>query len=941
MANHPNPRECHQQIRITEVDSMATSSGSIESKVDHLVLHKNANNGCELYLEQVDFAPLVTLQLWVKTGSLDERPHEFGMAHVLEHMLFKGTDTHPKTGDVAKLVEAAGGEINAYTTFDHTVYYINAPREFAFQGTELLFDVVCSSLLDEQELSRELEVVIEEIRRGRDNPSARLSHTLFSKLYEGHPQGRPVIGYEEVVKQFTRSSLLEFYKRWYTPANMIFIAAGDFQLEHMSKKLETLCERYKSNVLPERIWKPAHEWPQKPEPQFEVLYGPYQETRLQFTTPAPVLEDELTPAWEMYASILGHGDSSRLTQNVKDEAQLVTAIDSTLYSPRFPFGFTGFGFYGRSETANEAVTAALSEILRLAHEGPTDAELKRVLTVAKAEKVYGQESVEGLVRNIGNNLLTQAKLEFDSLFFDRLAGVTATQVQQCAQTVVDNIRQGKVICVAVTNQEHKLSVSAETLSKTLQTWLQSLNQPSSQNSSSPVQYVFEKARRTKSSRNNSIEHIELELSDNASSRLHFNSRVSNRLPITSHALVWRWGLHQEPAEKSGLNALLAQMLTRGTERQSYREFVTQLEDLGASISAFSSRDLFGLRLDCLSDVQPTALRMMLDCLARPAFTQEQFDKVVRETEEVLVAQRDNAGSRLSRVNAPLLFGKHAYSRPLLGQLDTLKTITLDDITRQWNRLLLSNSFVFSGAGQFNTHKTFETVAEELMKISSHQGDRSQSFDPLSKGESVEALTKEARVGFDILEREQAHISLSLRSMPLSDMRRTALEVASSVLGGQGGRLFMDLRDAQSLAYSVGCSQSPGLWAGSFGCYIATAADKAKQALAGLKFHLEQIAKNPPSLEELSRAKNTLLGAQSLESQHHHYQASQLAMSDVFGLGFDNFLTFKERVEGVNAEQVSNVVRDLLNTGAPVIGIIGPKNTWLPTSDDPLLKEWSI
>lgn len=919
---------------------MALNASAFPNTRQSHVQHRTLANGCESYLEQVDFAPLVTLQLWVKCGSLDEQQHEYGMAHVLEHMLFKGTERFPKTGDIAKQVEAAGGEINAYTTFDHTVYYINAPREFVFKGTELLFDVVCSSLLDQQELSRELEVVIEEIRRSRDNPSARLSHTLFSELYKGHPQGRPVIGYEDVVKTFTRENLVAFYKRWYTPSNMMFIAAGDFQLTEMTEKLNILANQYSYTALPERIWSTTHEWSSEQSAVLQVLYGPYQETRLQFTTPAPVLEDEQTPAWEMYASILGHGDSSRLCLSVKEEAQLVTAIDASLYTPRFPFGFTGFGFYGRSETATDAVTAAFSEILRLSQEGPTDEELKRVLTMAKAEKVYGQESVEGLVRNVGNNLLTKAKLEFDTLFFDRLALVSRAQVQKCAQTVVDNIREGKVICVAVTNQNHRDLVNQETLNLALQKCKDLLTQPSPQSEGRRTHGLLAQAEFTTSSRNRSIEHTKLKLA-HSNSQLTFNSRVSSRLPITSHALVWRWGLHQEPTEKSGLNSLLAQMLTRGTARHSYREFVTALEDMGASISAFSSRDLFGLRLDCLSDVQPQALKMMLDCLSRPAFTQEQFDRVVRETEEVLVAQKDNAGSRLSRVNGPLLFGHHAYARPLLGQLETIKTISLDDVVTQWNRLLLNQSFVFSGAGQFNFERTFETVAEELWELSSQFSMREQSFDPLAEGQEVKQLSREARVGFDVLEREQAHISLSLRSMPLSDMRRTALEVASSVLGGQGGRLFMDLRDAQSLAYSVGCSQSPGLWAGSFGCYIATAAEKSQQALAGLKLHLEMLAKNPPEAEELARAKNTLLGAQSLESQHHHYQASQLAMSDVFGLGFDNFLGFKERIEAVSAEQVSQVVRDILETGSPVVGIIGPEKTWQPESNDPLLTQWDI
>lgn len=156
----------------------------------------------------------------------------------------KAQSAFQKQATLPGRLKNAGGEINAYTTFDHTVFYINAPREFAFQGAELLFDVVCSSLLDSEELSRELEVVIEEIRRSRDNPSARLSHTLFGKLFSDHPKGRPVIGYEEVVKTFNRDNLRAFYKRWYIPNNMFFIAAGDFHLGEMNAKLDSLATQF-------------------------------------------------------------------------------------------------------------------------------------------------------------------------------------------------------------------------------------------------------------------------------------------------------------------------------------------------------------------------------------------------------------------------------------------------------------------------------------------------------------------------------------------------------------------------------------------------------------------------------------------------------------------------------------------------------------------------
>lgn len=901
-------------------------------------LHKYLNNGCECYLERVDFAPLVSLQMWVKTGSLDEREHEFGMAHVLEHMLFKGTQRFPKTGEVARLVESAGGEINAYTTFDHTVFYINAPREFAYQGAELLFDVVSASLLDAQELERELEVVIEEIRRSRDNPGALLSKQLFAKVFAGHPMARPVIGYEDVVKNFNRENLLAFYKRWYIPNNMFFVAAGDFQTAEMNAHLEMLSQRFAPGSLPERIWSREHSRPQQKIPDCDVLHGPYQETRLYFVVPAPRLEEDQTPAWDIFASIFGHGDSSRLTQSVKDEAQLVTGIDASLYTPRFPYGFIGFSFFARTQTAIAALKAAVLEAAHLAKEGPSQAELQRVLTAAKAERIYSRESIEGLVRSTGGNLLTTAKLDFDNRYRDKLNRIKLEQVQSCAAAFCKQVIEGQVICVAASNRDHSDLISAEILKKAVceaQELVQNelagfSSRGSEQRSNAAIQSHVQSE---KSQRNPNVFHKSVTLAEQT--KLHFNYRTSQRLPVASHVMVWRWGQFEEIPEKTGLNALLAQMLTRGTTRHSYRSFVNELEDMGASISAFSSRDIFGLRLDALSDVQPRALKMMLDCLCRPALEAEQFERIVRETEEVLVGQKDSPGARLSRLTGPLYFDSHPYGRPSLGTLDTIQNITLTDVQTQWQRLLLAEKIVFSGAGDFNYEACFEHIAEELNGIAMQRTARLKSLSPLKNPELVQQKNHLPRVSFDELDREQAHISFGVPGYSLSNRERTALEVACAILGGQGGRLFLDLRDAQSLAYSVGCSQSPGLWGGTFTSYIGTAAAKSQQAMTGLKLHLERIAAEHPPEDELQRAKNTLLGSQSLDSQHHHYQASQLAMSDVYGLGFDNFLGFKERIEAVTAADVSAAVAQLLQANQPRIAVVGPQGTWVPELNDSL------
>jgi zinc protease len=917
---------------------MSTSSGP--QQTPSTSLHTTLSNGCECYLEQVDFAPLVSLQMWVKTGSMDEQPHEYGMAHVLEHMLFKGTERFPKTGEIAQRVESAGGDINAYTTFDHTVFYINAPREFAMQGAELLFDVVGSSLLDQDELARELEVVVEEIRRSRDNPSARLSHTLFNKVFDGHPMARPVIGYEDVVKSFNRENLMAFYKRWYVPANMTFVAAGDFASDEMHQWAETLSGRLQKSNIPERTWSMSQTQPLRTSPDCTLIHGPYQETRLQFTVPAaPCLEDDSTPAWDMFASILGHGDSSRLSHNIKDEAQLVTAIDSSLYTPRFAYGFAGFGFYARSETSLEALTASIFEIARLAKEGPSHAELQRVLTSAKAERIYARESIEGLVRTVGGNLMTNAKLEFDERYLAALKKISVDEVRNCALEVCRHIIAGDVFCVAASNEEHATTINETNLKTTIEkaatridSYLNSKNGRLTESTSTLL------PTREVSGRNSNVVHHTLTLPKGV--ELSFNTRLSNRLPVTSHVLVWRWGQHEEPQHKTGLNSILAQMLTRGTAHQSYRSFVTELEDMGASISAFSGRDLFGLRLDALSEVQPRALKMLLDCLTCPALADEQFERIVRETEEVLVAQKDSPGSRLGRLTGPLYFKNHHYGRPALGTLESVANITLEDVQRQWQRLLLAEKFVLSGAGNFDSEATFEMVASELSQVARSKDERLAGIGPLNAAQAAPAPGSEPAVGFDELNREQAHISLGVRGYTLSDKQRTALEVACAILGGQGGRLFMDLRDAQSLAYSVGCSQSPGVLGGTFSAYIGTAAAKSRQALMGLKAHLEKIAVENPSREELVRAKNSLLGAQSLDSQHHHYQATQLSMSDIYGLGYDNFLGFRERIEAVTAEDVSNSVWQLLKAQPPRIAVVGPANTWVPHSDDELC-QWKF
>jgi hypothetical protein len=191
------------------------------------MLKATLDNGLEVILVEDHSAPVVALNVWVRVGSADERDEQWGMAHVHEHMLFKGTERRG-VGEIASTVEGAGGNINAFTSYDMTVYHITMASRDAAVGFDVLADAMQNSTFDAAELAKEEEVVIEEIRRSDDSPDNLISRVLFETAYRTHPYRKEVIGTQASVRSFSREGLIDFYRSWYVPNNMTFIAVGDF-----------------------------------------------------------------------------------------------------------------------------------------------------------------------------------------------------------------------------------------------------------------------------------------------------------------------------------------------------------------------------------------------------------------------------------------------------------------------------------------------------------------------------------------------------------------------------------------------------------------------------------------------------------------------------------------------------------------------------------------
>src|SRR4051794_25704845 len=259
-------------------------------------------NGLTVLVEENHAAPVSALQVWVRVGSADELPGEAGLAHLHEHMLFKGT-ARRGPGEIARNIEGCGGEINAWTSFDQTVYHVVVASQFLAQGMDVLADAITSAAFDPEELRGEIEVVAEEIRRGPDPPPRKLSKELFAAAYPRHPYGRPVIGSEESVRSFTRDGILRFYRRWYQPENCVLVAVGDFREGQVLELAQRLFAWPRAELAPAA---PRAAEPRREEPAVRVRRDVLKEGYLSIAWPAPALRGEDVAALDALSLVLGH-----------------------------------------------------------------------------------------------------------------------------------------------------------------------------------------------------------------------------------------------------------------------------------------------------------------------------------------------------------------------------------------------------------------------------------------------------------------------------------------------------------------------------------------------------------------------------------------------------------------------------------------------------------
>lgn len=387
-------------------------------------------NGIPVIVQEHRGGDVVALQLWVRCGARDESASELGLAHYLEHMVFRGT-TSRSGGFMERDVEAFGGRMNAGTSWDYTFYYVTLPAHRLVPGLEMLADIAVNATLDADVLEKEKDVVLEEMRLNDDNARRRLTRHLYAELFEGHPYGRQVIGTPELVRGLTRETLAGFYRRHYVPEAFAVVVVGavDPQLV-LATAANTFGRLPRAGVA--RL-------PVAPPPPFRAqrrtLTHPGAHAHLGMAWPTTRLDHADTPALDLLASILGRGRASRLIQGLRERDGLVVSIGASLAALE---GAGGLVMTAELPVANleRAEARVLDEIRRVRDAGVTEAELRRAITAAEAEHEFEAETADGRARVLGRAETTWT-IDDEEAYLARIRSVTVAQLRAVARRYLD------------------------------------------------------------------------------------------------------------------------------------------------------------------------------------------------------------------------------------------------------------------------------------------------------------------------------------------------------------------------------------------------------------------------------------------------------------------------------------------------------------------------
>ena len=832
------------------------------------------DRGLTIILRRDPAVPVATVWAWVSVGSVNEPDEIGGISHVIEHMAFKGTPTRG-VGEISRQIESHGGVINAFTGYYSTAYFISLPKNHIILGIEVLADALANPLFDESELSRELEVVREEIRMRDDQPETRLWELAAAQMFTTHRMGRSVGGYLDIVRGFTRGQVLDHYRRFYTPRNIRVVVVGDLEPERILPEVE---RHFSALDRPHYKPQPSPREPEQTASRLKIEQMPINRAHLAVAWPTPGQLHPHTPSLDILAGIAGDGLSSRLYRRVKDELDLVDDITATLVTGD-DAGVYFIDCELDPDDVRRTIPAILGEITLLRKRPVGPYELSRVRNAVELSYLESRETVEGQAHELAHYDHLGDWRRADE-YLRGLYAATPGSVMEAAGRYLspEKLSVALIVPEGRAAELEGLELKADDSSPP------PLRRPLAENPPhellpSPV----------------TVEELTL------GNGVRLVLRRNPTRALTSVVALFSGGLFEEPKELEGITNFALEMALRGTETRNAEEFHAVLEYYGTLVDTTMQRDLYGFKLDCTARHLDHGLDHLAEAVTRPAFPEEELEPKRRDILAQISTRRDNAtGYTLGLANIAL-FGSRGYGRFLDGRDEIVRGLEISRLSEWYSERLTAGRLVIGVSGAFERDPLLERL-EKLFGDLPRGGEAPAPPRPLYRSDTVE----------EHLPKQQTHLALAFGAPGLGDEQRFAAQVLANGLNGAGKRLFIELRDRRHLAYVVFFLYRALRGAGSFFSYIATQPGRGDEALVALQEELGRVAREGLESEEVAEAKEHIIGLYQLGRQRNASAAASYASAVVMGLCAQDVDLYPERIASVTPEEVNALAAECLD-----------------------------
>lgn len=827
-------------------------------------------NGLTVYIIRDSRFPLVCTRLYVGTGSANETAEQAGISHVLEHMVFKGTEKRPK-GQVARDVESLGGYLNAATSFDKTWYITDMPAKHWKTGMDVVKDMAFHPSLDPAELEAEKDVIVSELKGGDDTPTRRLFEDLQVAGLAHTVYGRPIIGFEKTIRAVTADDLRAYIRTWYQPQNMMLLVAGDIDPKAVLTHAEELFGDLKNDaILPEPA--PVRLEGAAGGPRVEVTRGPWNKVYLGIALPAPALGDQRSIDLDVLAYALGGDGTSQFYRKYRYEKQLVDSISVGNMS----LDRAGL-FYMVAQLDADKVEPFWQEFTR--DLAALDAGKITPDVIERARFNY-EDGMDRASETLDGLTSWKATVQFE------LGGPQGEANVRHALAAVDSARLRQAQDLWLRPDQVRVRVLAPEKAQ-----LPDLDAILQRNWPAPA------AERQKAAA--AAEKVgKREIVDLGQGRTVI-LQPDRTIPYVSLEILRPGGNALLKPADQGLAQLTAATLTDGCGTRDLDAMERFVAERAASLSASAGVQSFTVSLTGPARFNADYFALLGDLLHKPTFAEKDVRRQADTLKAALVRRQDNPMSFMgSKINGFLFPGGQPYGFDGLGTAENQDRFGPGDVQAFWKQQN-AQPWILSVAGDFDREKVL-AFARSLPVPTASAVDVAQP-----------SWGADKRLPLSLPGRQQAHLLLAFHAVPLDHPDAPALMLLESVLSGQSGLLFNKLRDEQGLGYTVTAFYRSLPKAGFMAFYIGTTPrnlDVARQGFSGI---IKDIKTDLLPADLLAKGLNRMEGSYYRGRQSLGARADEAASERLLGQPQDFQKRLLEKAAKVTPEQLREVARKYL------------------------------